>query len=132
MGYSENVSGLRSKRIKKAEPFGNNGHRQWKGDHMNIIANLIKLGNVEKKRQKLMKDLAESGARICGSEDIPKVHIYNGLQEIADMIEAEVTKEDLSDYKQISFVLDGVRYYQITSSLEGGFLKLEVKDDENN
>ena len=100
---------------------------------MDIIANLLKLGNAEKARQKISENLKKDGLTICGFYEKPKVQLYNGIEQIAEMIGAEIKTTDRSDYKEKSFVLDGVEYLQITSSLDGGFAKLdEVKKNEDN
>ena len=100
---------------------------------MDIIANLIKFGNAEKKRQSIAGELKKEGLTICGLYEMPQVQLYNGIEEIAEKIGVELATIDRTDYKEKSFVLDGVKYLQITSSLNGGFAKLdEVKTDENN
>lgn len=95
---------------------------------MNIIADLIKLGNAEKKKQESIKALDQQGVTICSGYLTATIQIYNGIDQIAEMIGVDLKEEPYSDYKRKSFTLDGVFYFQLTSSIDGSYLPIsEVK-----
>lgn len=100
---------------------------------MNIIANLIKLGNANKKSYQIAESLKKEGLTICSFYEKPTIQLYNGIEQVAEMVGAELTVNKHSDYEDKSFILDGVKYLQVNSSINGEFTKLEeVKVDENN
>lgn len=95
---------------------------------MGIIENLKALGNIEKERQAVANKLANSGVLICGigAYDKPEIQIYNGLEEIAKMIGAEIVEKQRGNHNiiidnVIEIIVDGVRYFQLSEN-DGSYL----------
>ena len=99
---------------------------------MDIIENLKALGNIEKERQAVANKLANNGVLICGVYGNPEIQIYNGLEEIAKMIGAEIVEKQRGNHNiiidnVIEFMYDGVRYFQLSEN-DGSYLGLGNKE----
>jgi hypothetical protein len=107
---------------------------------MNILSQLIKMGNREKEIIQLNKELKGSGLTVCGIDDSAQIQLYNGIDEVAEMFDEKI-QEGLHGVDTNThvkwFVFNGVKYYQLKWDSETEFAKLGcgirnlgVKSDE--